>query len=230
MDDRTEHLLEEENINPSPPIEIQQESPLLDLPTELRLRIFDQLTKPDLPISLLITTHVYLWGQGLPKDIAACARVCKQISREVQDIIWERLRFKIRASKGYGLPSSTLLGRAESCALLGKIRHAEICFPIAAVQSFYGQPSPCAAGVGRFKECCTALERNFSLRSVTFNCDTTAFIGEHDDGGVEMAAKAHLDLLARLRDRGVKVRFVNTGLRRNSGICLKIFRERGWEV
>jgi hypothetical protein len=227
MEERAEHLLEED-ISLSPSMEIQQDSRLLDLPTELRIRIFERLMKPDLPVCLLIATNVYLWGQGLPKDIAACARVCKQISREVQDIIWERLSFKIRADKGYGLPSSTLLGKAESCMLLSKIRHAEICFPIAAIQS-YGEP-PYAAEVGRFKSYCVALEQDSALRSVTFNCDTTAFIGEHDDGGVELVTKAHLDVLAKLRDRGVKVKFINTGLRRNSAICLKIFRERGWEV
>ena len=227
MDEHAEPLLTQDII-PSPAMDIQQDSRLLDLPTELRIRIFDYLLKPELPVCLLLSNNVYLWGQGLPKDIASCARVCKQISREVQDIIWERLRFKIRADNGRGLPASTQLGKTETCGLLSRIRHAEICFPIAAIQRSYGATDGTA--LWRLKLCCAALERNSTLRSLTFNCDTTAFIGEHDDGGVEVITKAYLDVLAKLRDRGVKMKFVNTSLRRNSAICLKIFREGGWEV
>jgi hypothetical protein len=72
---------------PTLPMNVQQNSSLLDLPTEIRIRIFDFLLKPELPVCLLISTNIYVWGQGLPKDIASCARVCRHINREVQDIM-----------------------------------------------------------------------------------------------------------------------------------------------
>jgi hypothetical protein len=75
------------DATPTLPMNVQQNSLLLDLPTEIRIRIFDFLLKPEHPVCLLISTNIYVWGQGLPKDIASCARVCRHINREVQDIM-----------------------------------------------------------------------------------------------------------------------------------------------
>lgn len=77
------------------------------------------------------------------------------------------------------------------------------------------------------KLCCAMLERNTGLRTLSFNCDTTAFTGEHDDKGVELFARAFCDLLNKKKSNGVDVKLMNVSKRRSSDICLKVFRERG---
>lgn len=103
----------------------------------------------------------------------------------------------------------------------------EICFPIMAINN-YRDPDPSV--YRRLGLCAAMLEENRVLRSITFNCDTNAFVGEHDNDGVELVARAFLQVLVRKREKGVKVKFVNTSLRRSSRICVGVFREAGFTV
>lgn len=223
---------------PYPPTDATSPSPnntqpsrLLALPTEIRLRIFDLLMQPDLPICLLISDSVHLWGQGLPKDIHSLSRVCKAIDAEVMDTIWERLRFRLRADNGRGLPSSVFVGKTEASRLLSRIRHAEVCFPMVAIQGpFLGNVEE---AVGRrLKGLCEALEGNVRLRTLKFNCDTTAFVGEHDDKGIELMARTFSDLMVKLKARGVKVELIHPpgSLRKKDRICVKVVREDGFRM
>lgn len=208
--------------------EIRQDSRLLDLPTELRIRVFDCLLERSLPVCLLISAHTYLWGQGLPKDIASCARVCKHLNAEVQDIIWERLNFKIRADNGHGLPSSTSLGATDTCDLLRRMRRLEVCFPISAIRGYDGDPDP--AVMKRLKTCAQVLEKCSAAREITFNCDTNAYVGEHDDKGVDLVTRAFRDVLVLKRSQGVKVKVINANLRTSSTVCAQLLREAGLMV
>src|ERR1700753_2717655 len=75
---------------PSPSHESKEKrSHFLELPTELRLSIWEFVLKQIqiLPSSLFITDKVYVWGQFLPTDIHNCLCLCKQINRELNDII-----------------------------------------------------------------------------------------------------------------------------------------------
>ena len=222
LSDETEPM----DVDNAPPAEeIHQNSRLLDLPTELRIRIFDCLLERSLPVCLLISTHTYLWGQGLPKDIASCARVCRHLNAEVQDIIWQRLNFKIRADNGHGLPSSTSLGTTETCDLLRRMRRIEICFPIAAIRGYGGDPDP--AAVQRLKICAKVLEKCSAAREISFNCDTNAYVGEHDDKGVDLVTRTFRDVLVLERSQGVRVKVVNKNLRSSSAVCAQLLREAG---
>ena len=81
----------------------------------------------------------------------------------------------------------------------------------------------------RVKGCVDFLRWSSNLRSITFNCDTAAYCGEHCEKAVELFALALRDVVLEERDKGVRVKLINTDRCNTNRLCLKIFRDGGWK-
>ena len=81
--------------------------------------------------------------------------------------------------------------------------------------------------VKRLKVCAKVLEKCGAAREISFNCDANAYIGEHDDKGVDLVTRAFRDVLVLKRSQGVKVTVVNGKLRGNNAVCAQLLREAG---
>lgn len=99
-----------------------------------------------------------------------------------------------------------------------------MCFPIASIK---GVDDPSPDVLRRLKVCAKVLEKCAAAREITFNCDTNAYVGEHDDKGVDLVTRAFRDVLVLKRAQGVKVLFTNTTLRSSSPTCLQLLQEAG---
>jgi hypothetical protein len=209
--------------NMSPESHRQQQCALLNIPAELRLHIFEYLFSSFLPISLFVSNKVHVWGQGLPDDLASYLLLCREINKELNDVIWNRLRFSIRAENGSRLSLMRCLGNTKSNALLNKVRHVEIMFPLAS-------PAATPPGIRLFatmRPCLDVIKHNTALRSVTFNCNTSLWLSGCSEEGVRRFALSWRNVLLNRAAEGVKVRLSNTKSKHGM-ICVELFREAGW--
>ncbi len=198
-----------------------QPSSILSLPAELRLHIFENLLKNFMPISLFIQDNVYVWGRGLPPDFMSYLLVCKEINKELQDFMWTRLTFTIRAQSGRGVTLARCIGSTATCELLRKIRHVEVMVPFVAIggktsKELFQSMWPCLA----------VIERSDALRSITFNCDSSLWMEESKKSREALRAVARLwkTPITQRVARGTKFAMSNTRAN-NARIVAEVFAD-----